>query len=385
MEKHNVGKNNTLFDIKKAEKQRKDCYLPIMYFPVADPYAESNWIDTLGEKSFCGWLKLYTLADRREKENPEYSKVPIPMTELAKIFKVTKPTLYNTIIKPLWNYGLIDLVEFDAGRKGQKAINVIVYSYPQNNADLEKLPLEKIRDYNTDYQSVARTNAKLGGRVSESEVVIKPMGKKNLTVRKYKLSRKNVGNIQGKKNLTPPVKKIKPNNIQSNINKQKDKEIKRLSPGFAIQDVDLENAKKLFELTQENFPNAQKPNFQNWADEFRLLRTQLKQPDNTIKYLIDWSQNHYFWRKNIRSAATFRKQYDRLFLEAQDDAAKKQGYASYMQKVETEEYTARLMQEAEENKNKPKEVKEETFDQKVSRAAQDALAEFERKVKNGEI
>src|SRR5699024_11578604 len=91
--------------------------------------------------------------------------VPRSITSVAKELNMTRTTLYNTVIRPLWNYGLIDLKEYYNEKiKGTSATNIIVYKYPQNKKELETKPIEKIRDYDTDYNSKAKVFAKLGGR-----------------------------------------------------------------------------------------------------------------------------------------------------------------------------------------------------------------------------
>lgn len=308
--------------IQNGKRKREDLYLPILHFPVADPLAATNWIDTLGEKAFCGWLKLLTLADRKDKHEADYSKVPRSMEGLAKILKISKMTLYRSIIKPLWNHGLIELVEFnnDGKIKGQKYVNVVVFPYPQNDKHLENKELKKIRDYDTDYESVAKTNNKKRGTGETKKTEIDVPHNKNVTG----VDTGKIDNLPRNKNVTPPITETIHNNSTKSTNIQKDQVIKRLSPKSKISDVDLQNAYLLYEKMLLNFPKTLKPNIEKWADEFRLLREKLGEPDETVKYIIDWSQNDSFWKGNIRSAKTFRAQYDKLYIQAKTDIEKQQ-------------------------------------------------------------
>src|SRR5699024_5657142 len=77
---------------------------------------------------------------------------------------------YTTLFRsPLWNFGLIDIVEYkDSFNKGQKPMNIVVYEYPQNDVTKKYEPLEQIRDYDKDYHSNARTFAKKSSRQNEN-------------------------------------------------------------------------------------------------------------------------------------------------------------------------------------------------------------------------
>lgn len=140
----------------KETTPRSQLELPTLHFVVMD-----DWVVKTGEKALFAWLKFYTWCDRTDKSR-EYDAIPNSMNKIAKKLTVGKDTLYNAIIKPLWNYGLIDLQEVVIN--GTVCVNIIVYKYPQNNKKLETEPLEKVRDYDTEYHSKAKENGKKGGR-----------------------------------------------------------------------------------------------------------------------------------------------------------------------------------------------------------------------------
>lgn len=145
-----------------AKAKRNELELPRLYFVVVD-----QWLDVIGEKAFISWLKFYSWADRSNDDTNKWNeaRVPVSFNALIKRLGVGKDTFYNKILKPLWNVGLIDLEEYeDSENEGNKPVNIIVYKYPQNNIALASKPLEKIRNYDTDYSSRAKTFAKLGGR-----------------------------------------------------------------------------------------------------------------------------------------------------------------------------------------------------------------------------
>ncbi|MDX1806658.1 MAG: hypothetical protein R3267_06510, partial [Paenisporosarcina sp.] len=166
-----------------------------------------------------GWLKLLTLVDRKninEAHNTNTYTVPRSMESLAELLNMSKSTLYRSIIKPLWNFGLIDLVEWKGQQKlGTKCINVLVYPYPQNNKNLENQPLKQIRNYETDYNSTSRLFALNGGRPKTSTYKNVDLDNrfKNETVGDTRVFRVNVDLINRFKSETPSVSKVKPINI----------------------------------------------------------------------------------------------------------------------------------------------------------------------------
>ncbi|MFA2694517.1 hypothetical protein [Bacillus mycoides] len=192
---------------KARKKTRNELQLPILHFVCMD-----DWIEKLGDKAFTAWLKFYTWCNREEDENgdrPEDDVIPSSLTKVQKRLGVGKDTFYNKILKPLWNHGLIDVFEYKSECwKGQGNINIIVYEYPQNEHALSTKPLEKIRDYDKDYTSQAKTFAKLGGRP-----------KKMTEVPRSETEQGDGSQIeQGVfSNGTGPRSEIEPNNVSNNL------------------------------------------------------------------------------------------------------------------------------------------------------------------------
>lgn len=86
-----------------------------------------------------------------------------------------------------------------------------------------------------------------------------------------------------------------------------------------FETCDMEHAKLLFQLILETNPEHKEPNFEKWANEFRLIRERDKKTNQQIVYLLEWSQDHSFWKKNILSPSKLRKQWDRLVIEAKEE------------------------------------------------------------------
>jgi hypothetical protein len=59
-----------------------------------------------------------------------------------------------------------------------------------------------------------------------------------------------------------------------------------------------------------------------WHDSCRLLLDRDGFTVEQVRYLIEWSQRHHFWRSNILSMPTLRKQADRLKLQARQEYEK---------------------------------------------------------------
>lgn len=56
-----------------------------------------------------------------------------------------------------------------------------------------------------------------------------------------------------------------------------------------------------------------------WKQQARLLLDQDKRELSKALNLIDWCQQHHFWKSNIHSLPTFREQYDRLAIQAREE------------------------------------------------------------------
>lgn len=105
------------------------------------------------------------------------------------------------------------------------------------------------------------------------------------------------------------------NKNYKNVKNEENKKPSRLK----YEICDMENAEYLFKEIKNNNPDAKKPNLEKWANEFRLIRERDKRTDNQIKYLIKWSQQDSFWKTNILSPSSLRKQFDRLVTKIKSD------------------------------------------------------------------
>ncbi|MDA1758155.1 phage replisome organizer N-terminal domain-containing protein [Bacillus cereus] len=99
------------------------------------------------------------------------------------------------------------------------------------------------------------------------------------------------------------------------IDKEKDKKKKEKSSRHKFETCDTNGAKYLFEKIKGNNPKQKEPNFDNWANEFRLMRERDNREPQEIKDVIDWCQADPFWQGNILSPKKLREKFDQLTIQ----------------------------------------------------------------------
>ncbi|MBP1934833.1 hypothetical protein [Ammoniphilus resinae] len=113
-------------------------------FPSIDPMKMLDWLPKLGEKAFLAWLQLHSWKQNVSSPSPV---LPLSINRIIKRLKVGNSTFYDQILRPLWNYGLIDLQKTHPRKKGQQ---LILYAYPNNDPEKASSPLLQLRDYDFD-------------------------------------------------------------------------------------------------------------------------------------------------------------------------------------------------------------------------------------------
>jgi len=108
--------------------------------------------------------------------------------------------------------------------------------------------------------------------------------------------------------------------LNTNKNVKNGKNEKKERQKFKYESSDMELAEKLLRLIEDNgeklSPNY---NLEKWANEFRLMRERDERTHEQIDYLIEWSQNHHFWKKNILSGDKIRKHYDQMVRQVKEE------------------------------------------------------------------
>ncbi|HDR4727290.1 TPA: hypothetical protein QCR01_005192, partial [Bacillus cereus] len=82
-----------------------------------------------------------------------------------------------------------------------------------------------------------------------------------------------------------------------------------------FETCDTNGAKYLFEKIKDNNPKQKEPNFDSWANEFRLMRERDNREPQDIKDVIDWCQADPFWQGNILSPKKLREKFDQLTIQ----------------------------------------------------------------------
>ncbi|WP_096186857.1 hypothetical protein [Evansella halocellulosilytica] len=193
-----------MFVIKKGKKKSRDeLMLPPLYF-----VSMTDWEKKLGSDTLINWLKLLTLVDRTEEALDKYgnkSTIPRSLRKLMVEFGLSKATFYRKVIRPLWEYGFIDVITWNgSSNDGHKPKNIMVYEYPQNEFHLAVKPLQKIRDYDRDYNSVQAIFGRKGANKRKETDMNKS------SKRTYQGNGEEEHNNDGLKNETTMVSEIEP-------------------------------------------------------------------------------------------------------------------------------------------------------------------------------
>ncbi|PEA02055.1 hypothetical protein [Bacillus cereus] len=97
--------------------------------------------------------------------------------------------------------------------------------------------------------------------------------------------------------------------------KEKEKEKEKKTSRHKFETCDINGAKYLFEKIKGNNPKQKEPNFDSWANEFRLMRERDNREPQEIKDVIDWCQADPFWQGNILSPKKLREKFDQLTIQ----------------------------------------------------------------------
>jgi hypothetical protein len=95
---------------------------------------------------------------------------------------------------------------------------------------------------------------------------------------------------------------------------------------------DLSIAEEMFRLIRVLNPEHKQPNLEAWAEEIRLIRERDGKSAKAISDLFTWANGDDFWKRNILSPATLRKQWDKLMIQRkkEDDNPEYQDTEAYL-------------------------------------------------------
>lgn len=81
---------------------------------------------------------------------------------------------------------------------------------------------------------------------------------------------------------------------------------------------DLDCAKHMFEKIKIINPTAKEPNYTDWANDIRLMRSLDGRSHEQIWHLFCWANKDSFWYKNILSPRKLREKFDDLTIKSQE-------------------------------------------------------------------
>lgn len=108
------------------------------------------------------------------------------------------------------------------------------------------------------------------------------------------------------------------NTIDHNSTLQPAVATRKRTPKFS--DDDLKTAHWIFGLLQKLNPNIKTPNFEDWANEVRLMNKVDNRSHREICELFQWANRDPFWQANILSPKKLREKWDQLVMKKSSTA-----------------------------------------------------------------
>lgn len=90
-------------------------------------------------------------------------------------------------------------------------------------------------------------------------------------------------------------------------------------------DFDYDAAHRMFDLLYADVENPKQPNWDRWANDFRLMREKDSRTEAQIAYMIRWIANDDFWASNCLSPEKMRKHFDKFAVKIKAQKEKLKG------------------------------------------------------------
>lgn len=97
---------------------------------------------------------------------------------------------------------------------------------------------------------------------------------------------------------------------------------KRNTPVKKFTDADSQLAEFMLAKIRELNPGHKEPNLNGWSNAIRLMRERDQRTHDEIRSLFIWANGHQFWKTNILSPDSLRKQWDKLTIQRSQDTPK---------------------------------------------------------------
>ncbi|MBO1628218.1 phage replisome organizer N-terminal domain-containing protein [Bacillus arachidis] len=225
------------------------------------------------------WIKLLSQAGKTNASGYIFLSENIPFTEemLSTLFNRPIATV-RLALQTFRQFGMIDITE-------DQYICISNWEKHQNIDGLERVK-----------QLNAERNKKYRERKKQQQLALENKGEDSDTC---VTSRDDIDIEEDKE-----------------LDKEKDKK-KKIEKTYRhkFETCDTNGAKYLFEKIKGNNPKQKEPNFDSWANDFRLIREKDNRELQEIKDVIDWCQADPFWQGNILSPKKLREKFDQLTIQ----------------------------------------------------------------------
>ncbi|HDR7801336.1 TPA: phage replisome organizer N-terminal domain-containing protein [Bacillus tropicus] len=227
------------------------------------------------------WIKLLSQAGKTNASGYIFLSENIPFTEemLSTVFNRPIATV-RLALQTFKQFGMIDITD-------DQYICISNWEKHQNIDGLERVK-----------QLNAERNKKYRERKKQQQLALENKGEESDAC----VTSRDDTDIEEDKEL------------DKELDKEKDKK-KEKTPRHKFQTCDTNAAKYLFEKIKGNNPKQKEPNFDSWANEFRLMRERDNREPQEIKDVIDWCQADPFWLGNILSPKKLREKFDQLTIQ----------------------------------------------------------------------
>jgi predicted phage replisome organizer len=234
-------------------------------------------------------LKLYLRSLKNEGRLMFNNRIPFNATMLA---QVTRHNV-GVIEKAMKLFKELNLIEvLDNG--------AIYMSDIQNFIGQSSTEADRKREYRNRIEAEKNGDTTLLGQTSDKCPDKTPPEKEIELEREIELEKKERKTLQCNDDVT-----------KSNTEKESKKKTSRLK----FETFDMKLATKLYDMMKQNNDGVKKPNFDNWANEIRLMRERDNRTEEQIDYVIEYSQNDVFWSTVVLSVKSLRKNFDKIVVQ----------------------------------------------------------------------
>lgn len=206
------------------------------------------------------WIKLLSQAGRTNANGYIFLSENIPFTEemLSTLFNRPIATV-RLALQTFKQFGMIDVTD-------DQYICISNWEKHQNIDGLERVK-----------QLNAERNKKYRERKKQQQLALENKGEESDAC----VTSRDDTDIEDK---------------ELDIDKEKDKKKQEKTSRHKFETYDTNGAKYLFEKIKGNNPKQKEPNFDSWANDFRLMREKDNRELQEIKDVIDWCQADPFWQ-----------------------------------------------------------------------------------------